>query len=299
MRRPWTNARIGAEPAEFLDETLFAEWPLATRFETQDVHPSAGQWRTTSGTQTWRESVGLSADAEKRRGHGLERRIEEELEPAPRHWFARCYDAQLARRVRERLAVREPRPTTAQWHTLGAVTVLAAIIATRSAPPAGRSAWASPILGPGRATAATPTRRTRPTKLRRAHGGPASRPAGLGEEKLRESGGCALREPDPRTQVFAEDGDEEEECTVLDLTAEPLDALGLHYARLADGRKHLPDVLAKIRASDPTYLATEIAPHPSGRRGAAQLHVVRATGERRQRLLRDHTRRRLTSGVSG
>lgn len=99
------------------------------------------------------------------------------------------------------------------------------------------------------------------------------------------------------TQPFVQDGDEEE-STVVDLTAETLDALGLHHARLADRRKHLPGVLARIRASDPSYLATEIHPHPNGRRGAAQLHVVRATGQRRQQLLREHTRRRLNSRVA-
>lgn len=89
---------------------------------------------------------------------------------------------------------------------------------------------------------------------------------------------------------YVEIAGEDLEVAEVDLSLETIRAFGLRHATATDGRKYLKaSVIGRILAGDPTYRELEIVPHPTRKRGT-RLRVVRATGEERQRLLREDAR---------
>jgi hypothetical protein len=84
----------------------------------------------------------------------------------------------------------------------------------------------------------------------------------------------------------------EHEVLSLELDDDTYAAFGMNHDRPRDRRRYLTQVLDRIKEVDPTYLEFEIA-QISAMPPQHGLHVLRCTGETRQRRLRERARERL------
>ena len=118
--------------------------------------------------------------------------------------------------------------------------------------------------------------------LRAGHG------STLDRDVQRELGGGAKRvwvQLEAQAYVQLSDPPEHETLS-LELDDDTYAAFGMNHGRARDRRRYLDEVLKRISHVDPTYVELTIASAASDSPTSHELHVLRCTGETRQRKLR-------------
>lgn len=116
----------------------------------------------------------------------------------------------------------------------------------------------------------------------------------LDRDVQRELGGGAKRVwVQLEAQAYVQLGDApDHEVLSLELDDDTYAAFGINHERPRDRRRYLIQVLERIEQVDPTYVELDIA-QLSETSASYGLHVLRCTGETRQRRLRERARERL------